>query len=240
MALPQGAIVLRGHTDRVCRIVPLPDGGRIATASEDATLRVFCTATGTLLRTLAGRGRDFIGLAALGGDLLASSDGNSNLRVWNARTGECPYDGFVGLWIWGIAALSAGRFVASTFCDVVLFEHDGGRNVTEVCRTSGAHYLTITDVSVCDERFATASSDGKAMGESGASLAKSSFCASASVRFEGGVDRSSVNRCLTAASPHLNVTLQRHVTNWMTTGWQCSTGDAGRISCHGPCASRLL
>src|ERR1700722_12431432 len=49
-----GGRVLTGHTGAVNSVAFSPDGGRLSTASEDKTARVWNTVTGELLYTLAG------------------------------------------------------------------------------------------------------------------------------------------------------------------------------------------
>jgi WD40 repeat protein len=79
---------LTGHTDEVYRVAYSPDGRRLATASQDATVKIWDTATGGLLRTLPGAARvGFWGLAfSPDGTRLAASD-QFTVRVWDAASG---------------------------------------------------------------------------------------------------------------------------------------------------------
>jgi WD40 repeat protein len=159
MSLPRGAVKLEGHTGGVNRIVLLPGGELIATASSDETVCVFSAATGALLRTLAGHEKMVNGLAALGGDVIASGDVGHVMRVWNARTGGCSYVGELGGFVDGIATLGAGRFVAGAGRDLAVFEHRDGGDVTEVRRIREAHEGDVWDIAVCGARIATLAFD---------------------------------------------------------------------------------
>jgi WD40 repeat protein len=166
----QGAVELQGDRGAVARIVPLPDGEFIATAGYDENVRVFAAATGALLRTLVGHESYARGLAALGGDMVVSGEDRGGLRVWNARTGECAGEYNLGRLVSAVAALDGRRFVAAANTDLVVFEHRGGRGVTEVCRVPSAHAHCIWDLSVCGARLASASWDKTAAVWDGRSL----------------------------------------------------------------------
>jgi hypothetical protein len=162
MALPPGAVGLRGHQRAVNRIVPLPDGRRIATASDDKKVRVFDAASGELLHTLAGHEQAVIGLAALGGDIIASGDRDGGLRVWDARVGSGGPELSGHVWVNAIAALDAGRFAVGAGKDLVFFTHANGVDVAEVGRITDAHAKRVKDISACGGRVVTASWDEKA------------------------------------------------------------------------------
>jgi WD40 repeat protein len=162
MPLVPGAVELTGHGNLVNRIVPLPGGDLAATASDDKTVRVFSSASGALRRTLAGHGNDVCGLAALGGDLVAAGDSGGWMCVWNARTGELTHDRNLGGIVCAVAALGAGRFVASVGRSLLLFGHRDGRGVTQARQIPSAHASVIWDIAACGGRFATASADATA------------------------------------------------------------------------------
>jgi WD40 repeat protein len=163
MSLPKGAVELQGHVGWVRRIVPLPDGELVVTAGNNEWLCVCSAATGALLRTPTGHRHGVDGLAALGGDVVASGDWDGVLRVWNARTGECTRDVNLGGYVYAIAALDAGRFIASVGTDLFFFEHCDGHGVTQVRQLPSAHNSHISDIAACGGRFATASTDKTAV-----------------------------------------------------------------------------
>jgi WD40 repeat protein len=159
MSLPAGTVTLTGHTDTPWRVVPLPDGELVATSNWDLAVRVSSVGSGALQCTLAGHERLVCALAALGGDVLASGDMGGGMRVWNVRTGECTFEDDLGANVAAIAALGAGRFIASVGRSLRLFEHCAGRDVTYVRQVPFAHSQVIDDIAVCGGHFTTASRD---------------------------------------------------------------------------------
>jgi len=78
-------LVLKGHTNLV-RCLAALDGGRLASASNDASILIWNLADGMQLATKRGHRSGALSLAALDGDRLASSDKADNCIVlWNAE-----------------------------------------------------------------------------------------------------------------------------------------------------------
>ncbi|HYY82526.1 MAG TPA: WD40 repeat domain-containing protein, partial [Actinomycetes bacterium] len=81
--------VLNGHQGDVSRATFSPDGGRIVTASQDTTARVWEAASGRPLATLRGH-TDWVWCASFSPDgeriVTASQDGTA--RVWEAASGR--------------------------------------------------------------------------------------------------------------------------------------------------------
>jgi hypothetical protein len=77
------------HQKKVNALVVLP-GGRLASASDDETIRVWDLATGACLRILKGHRWPVRHLALLPlHTKLVSMSNDSELRVWNVDTGDC-------------------------------------------------------------------------------------------------------------------------------------------------------
>ncbi len=81
-------MTLRGHTDRVYGMAISPDGKRIASGSEDKTIKVWDAGTGTELMTLHGHGATVTSVAfGQDGRRIASGSGDKTIKVWDAATG---------------------------------------------------------------------------------------------------------------------------------------------------------
>lgn len=87
---PGGACdaVLVGHTQNVNCVCAL-SGDRLATASDDKTVRAWDLASGACLRVLEGHTDIVTSVCALGDGRLASSSKDKTVRVWDAASGDC-------------------------------------------------------------------------------------------------------------------------------------------------------
>jgi WD40 repeat protein len=77
---------LIGHRDMVNRVVFSPDGTLIATGSMDRTARLWHTATGTPLRTLAGP-VSHLAFSPDGTVIVTACGGYKTVRLWDVATG---------------------------------------------------------------------------------------------------------------------------------------------------------
>ncbi len=79
---------LTGHTKAVGEVVWSPDGTRLASASDDTTVRIWRAADGALLQTLTGH-TDWVRDVAwsLDGTRLASASHDGTVRIWRAADG---------------------------------------------------------------------------------------------------------------------------------------------------------
>src|SRR5258705_6337449 len=80
---------LREHLDQVTTVVSSQDGGLLASASRDKTIKLWDPHTGECLRTLEGHSFSVISVAfSPDGGLLASGSWDGTIKLWDPHTGE--------------------------------------------------------------------------------------------------------------------------------------------------------
>src|SRR5262249_25892064 len=82
-------LALAGPTTTVPALVFSPDGRRLATASDDLTIKLWDAATGGELLTLAGHPSNILHIAFHpDGTRLASCGDDGSVRLWDTATGQ--------------------------------------------------------------------------------------------------------------------------------------------------------
>jgi len=80
---------LEGHRNKVNRVTFSADGDRLASASDDYTVRIWDPENGALLRTLAGHEEPVLDVAfSIDGKRIASATNNDSIKVWDPATGK--------------------------------------------------------------------------------------------------------------------------------------------------------
>ncbi len=81
---------LEGHSSEVTSVEFSPNGGLLASASWDNTIRLWDPHTGEHLRTLEGHSSFVTSVAfSPNGGLLASASSDEAIKLWDPHTGDC-------------------------------------------------------------------------------------------------------------------------------------------------------
>lgn len=119
-----------GHADVVRKLLVFPDGKRFASASNDCTIKIWDTETGSVLQTLHGHDSFIYDLALLpNGDLVSTAEDRS-VRIWDkgsvlqAITLPC-------ISVWCVTVLSNGDIaVGGSDKQIYVFTADTSRAAT--------------------------------------------------------------------------------------------------------------
>jgi WD40 repeat protein/energy-coupling factor transporter ATP-binding protein EcfA2 len=145
---PTRPTVLRGHQHSVRRTAFSPDGGRLVSASDDGTLRVWDTHTGAQLHVLGAAADRVMWSAEFSrdGTKIVAGAQDGAVLLWSADAFGPPVvlHGHQGM-VWDVAYSPDGRWVASTGSDkTVRFWPVGDSQTPIVVRWHGSMAPSVT------------------------------------------------------------------------------------------------
>jgi WD40 repeat protein/class 3 adenylate cyclase len=161
--MPQGLLLrhtLEGHAGAIVSLAWSTDGIRLATTSNDATIRIWNAGQRQLLKILKGHTQPVIAVAwSKNGELLVTGSKDNTARVWDVATGQC-LQVLAGHQndVLGVAFSQSGEFVATASRDKLVRLWDwNGKRLLLVFRehTAPVHTVAWSD----DQHLVSASQD---------------------------------------------------------------------------------
>jgi len=135
-----------GHTDYINSVAFSPNGGQLASASDDKTVRLWNVATGTEIRQFQGH-TDWVTSVAFSpdGTKLASASHDKTVRLWDVTTGT-QIRQFLGhtFWVMSVAFSPDGEQLASASEDETIRLWDAATGQC-ICQFLG-HTYSVTSV----------------------------------------------------------------------------------------------
>ncbi|MBC7792866.1 MAG: WD40 repeat domain-containing protein [Clostridia bacterium] len=105
---------LTGHTEFVGAVAALADG-RLATVSDDKTIKLWDPTTGRCVRTLNGHTDWVCAVAALANGQIATGSRDKTVKLWDPTTGRCVQTLRVHkAAVYSVATISDGRIVTGS------------------------------------------------------------------------------------------------------------------------------
>jgi eukaryotic-like serine/threonine-protein kinase len=155
----RGHTTLKGHTDKVLSVAFSADGKRIASGSQDGTVKVWDAHTGKAALTLKGHNGPVYSVAfSADGKRIASGSEDRTVKVWDARTGQKTFTlKGNGNGVTSVAFSADGKRILSASGTVKVWDAETGQE---------AFSLDINGSSVCfspdGKRIASGSTNDRA------------------------------------------------------------------------------
>ena len=144
---------IREHAKAVNSVAYFPDGERLASASDDGTVKVFSTVSGEVLLELPGHegGATCVTVSPDGKTLASGGEKDKAVKVWDAKTGQCEATVDCGAEVRSVGFAPCGSKIAAA-CgeDVKILKSQGSGSVgTFVCESTLAGHNGYVHVLSC-------------------------------------------------------------------------------------------
>ncbi len=154
-------LTLKGHSGGVRDVAFSPDGQRLASGSNDKTLKIWDSATGKELFALKGHAGVVTSVAfSPDGQRLASASVDQTLKIWDSATGKelSTLNGHAG-WVWSVAFSPDGQRLASASSDQTVKIWDSATGQELIVLKGHAGRVTSVAFSPDSQRLASGSDD---------------------------------------------------------------------------------
>ncbi|KAK4154419.1 hypothetical protein C8A00DRAFT_32767 [Chaetomidium leptoderma] len=138
---------LEGHSEAVSSVAWSPDAARLASASQDGSVKIWDAVTGRCISTLEGHSDSLSSVAwSPNAARLASGSLDGTVKIWDAVTGRCisTFDGHEDNTVWSVAwSPNIARLASASTDDTVkIWDIETGRYIT----TLEGHTTLVTSV----------------------------------------------------------------------------------------------